>query len=59
VTIFLGKYTMFDNDKLLDLLMDILGMKFKDTPLTEEQIFDKLWLEDQKEKQLYVSRPKV
>ena len=43
--IFMGQYTLFDNDKLLELLIDILARKMKFVQLRDEEIFDPDYLE--------------
>ena len=46
VQVFLGQYTMFDNDLLLELIKDFLIKKLKSKILYDDQIFDENYLEE-------------
>jgi hypothetical protein len=58
IGLFLGKYTMFDNEKLLDLIMDILGAKIKMEEPDDAMILDKNWIEDMIERGHYSEKLK-
>lgn len=56
VSLFLGKYTMFDNEKLLDLIMDILGDKIMMEEPDDALILDRNWIEDMIERGQYTEK---
>lgn len=49
---------MFDNEKLLDLIMDILGAKIKMEEPDDAMILDKNWIEDMIERGHYSEKLK-
>lgn len=52
VQVFLGQYTMFDNDSLLEMIKEFLIKKLKSRKLYDDQIFDENYIEAQLEQGL-------
>lgn len=50
---------MFDNDLLLDLLMDILGSKIKMAVMEDNLLLDKNWVEDMIERGQYDEKVQI